>query len=488
MVAMIPPENQNSKTGFEFLDKITESRIARILSVFILFVAALIFHMLVLIKFPHMSYGMDGAYYDLQVISILETGLPYHLDPPLVFYYQTVWALVLGNIPLGIKVGMAIFAALVAPTSFLFFKEISGKFTLSWIASFYLVFDPKMLALDNGFYKNLAGLALMFAFFYFYVRATRHESRKDLILAFVFLFATFLTHIFPSGLIVIGVSFHWLYCVARERKLWTTTTRTVVKLGVGLIGLFIVVLVIYPDAVSKFSKIISFTTQITDADSLGIENTDWLAFLIRPESLAIILILGMCTVGYHLLRNNINKDIAIIFGIGIAEIILCSPLIPWEWRWRFAMLMFIPTGFGVAYIISVIRPFKTPKKQTVFVIAIIVLVCSIQIVNGVQASQRTRPIIPPIAYNDLLYIAENNIIPDDGIVVTLTTGGLIYWIPLTQNFTVYRVISEAFETAINQSTVIYFILDSRSPSPPPFTSLNFTGLFYRVFVGAPAPP
>ncbi|MCK4567872.1 MAG: hypothetical protein KAU48_11255, partial [Candidatus Thorarchaeota archaeon] len=77
--------------------------------------------------------------------------------------------------------------------------------------------------------------------------------------------------------------------------------------------------------------------------------------------------------------------------------------------------------------------------------------------------------------------------PDDGIVITFATG-LIYWIPLTQNFTVYHDISEAFETAINQSTLIYFILDPRSPSPPPFASLSFTGSFYSVFVGVPAPP
>lgn len=484
MTVMSAEESDNRKISIENLERIFDSRRNRIASIVFLLSIGLIFHFLVLMKVPHMSYGIDGPYYDLQVISILETGFPYQFDPPFVFYYQTLWVLILGDITIGIKVGMIILAALVAPSALLFFKEISGSFAVSWIAGFLLIFDPMMLSLDNGFYKNLAGIPLMFLFFFFYVRATRDGSKKDLILAFVFLCVTFLTHIFPAGLILIGVGVHWLYNIHSERNLWMSTTKIVVQLGVGLLAILLIVFVIYPDALSKFSKIINLTTDVTNIDILGIEDIDWIDFLIGPESRGLILIAGMSVVGFGLRRKHLPQESIIIFGIGISEILLCSPLIPFDWRWRFAMLVFIPMVFGLSYFFLTMKPLCKPRRRSISILIIIVLICSIQIVGGIHISQRVRPVIPPIAYDDLVNIAENQIIPDDGIVAVLTRG-LLYWIPLTQKFEFINSVPDAIELARSKGMSLYILADPSTSTLPSFTTCIYSGSFFSVYVGIP---
>ncbi len=474
------------------LNRLLESEMIKHLTVIVLAIATFFFHFFMLTKVPWMSYGIDGAYYDLQVRSILESGLPYHLDPPLVFYYQALWAVLLGDVALGIKVGMALMVALTVPTSYLFFRLISKRYLVAWIGSFMLAFDPLMIVLVNGHYKNLAGLPFMFAFFYFYVRATRHERRSDIILALGFLCATFMTHIFPSGLIMIGVGVHWLYSLAQEKQVWIPETRTIGKIGLGLIGALTAVFVVYPDALSKFSKIVSFATSLTESEIEAYALFDWLMFFIGPQAVYLFLTVGgLVLITHDLIRNHVQRGMAIMLAIGLAEVILSSPLISMAWRVRFSFLFFIPSGFALAYLVSRasgtsrFAVLKKPKIRNVMTLIIVIIVCSCQLTRGIQATRTANPVIPPPGYDDLVFIADNNLVPEDGIAYS--RFGVHYWIMLLVNVTPYTMMDDAFEAARSAGADVYVFNSPDSRPLPPIANLIYEGAYFHLF-SLPPPP
>ena len=484
--------SEDSSYDSSLLNRLLESEMIKHLTVIILSIATFFFHFFMLTKIPWMSYGIDGAYYDLQVRSILETGLPYHLDPPLVFYYQALWAVLLGDVALGIKVGMALMVALTVPTSYLFFRLISKRYLVAWIGSFMLAFDPLMIVLVNGHYKNLAGLPFMFAFFYFYIRATRHEKRFDTLLALGFLCATFMTHISPSGLVIIGVSFHWLYSLAQEKQIWIPETRTIGKIGLGLIGALTAVFVVYPDALSKFSKIMSFATSLSESEIEAYALSDWLMFLIGPQAIYLFLTVGGLVLIIHdLTRKHVQRGMAIMLAIGLAEVILSSPLISMAWRVRFSFLFFIPSGFALAYLVSRasgtsrFAVLKKPKIRNVMTLIIVIIVCGCQITSGIQAARTANPVIPPTGYDDLVFIADNNLVPEDGIA--FSRFGVHYWIMLLVNVTPYTTIDETFEVAQNAGADIYMFNTPDMRPPPPIANLIYEGAYFRLF-SMPPPP
>ena len=69
---------------------------------------------------------IDGPYYLIQVQSLLETGTLVYGDPPLTFLLLTFTTLLVGDIMVGVKVGVAFFGALSAIPAFFLMKRV-GK-------------------------------------------------------------------------------------------------------------------------------------------------------------------------------------------------------------------------------------------------------------------------------------------------------------------------------------------------------------------------
>ncbi|MBI4813115.1 MAG: hypothetical protein HY802_01770 [Methanobacterium sp.] len=66
-----------------------------------------------------LSYGIDGAFYDIQVRNILQHGFPISNDPPLAYYLLTPFVVLAGNSFLGVKLGMALMGSLLVFPAFL---------------------------------------------------------------------------------------------------------------------------------------------------------------------------------------------------------------------------------------------------------------------------------------------------------------------------------------------------------------------------------
>ncbi len=80
------------------------------------------FYLWILTRYP-LIYGIDGAYYLIQVRGLLEGGFLTHGDPPLAFLIFSCLSALLGDITLGIRVGVAFFSAFSAYPLYLFVKR-----------------------------------------------------------------------------------------------------------------------------------------------------------------------------------------------------------------------------------------------------------------------------------------------------------------------------------------------------------------------------
>ena len=116
---------------------------------------------------------------------------------------------------------------------------------------------------------------------------------------------------------------------------------------------------------------------------------------------------------------------------------------------------------------------------------IVIIVCGCQLTSGIQAARTANPVIPPTGYDDLVFIADNNLIPEDG--VALSRFGVHYWIMLLVNVTPYTKMDEAFEAARSAGADIYVFDTPDTRPPPPIANLIYEGVYFRLF-SLPPPP
>ncbi|MGZ7160114.1 MAG: hypothetical protein ACXVHR_06555, partial [Methanobacterium sp.] len=128
---------------------------------FAIFIFSFILNMYVLTRY-NISYGRDGPFYDLQILSIIQTGFPASNDPPLVYYLLTPFVLFSGNSFLGIKIGMALMGSLmVFPAYFLtqiFSKKLKVESKVpALLSAFLITINPFYFQMIGDFMQNLIG-------------------------------------------------------------------------------------------------------------------------------------------------------------------------------------------------------------------------------------------------------------------------------------------------------------------------------------------
>ena len=113
-----------------------------IIILFAIFIFSFLLDMYVLTRY-NLSYGMDGPFYDLQVLNIIQNGFPSSNDPPLAYYMLTPFVIVTGNSFIGIKIGMSIIGSLMAfPAFFLtqmFSKKLNTESKIPALLSAFLI-------------------------------------------------------------------------------------------------------------------------------------------------------------------------------------------------------------------------------------------------------------------------------------------------------------------------------------------------------------
>jgi hypothetical protein len=361
-------------------------------------------------------YGIDGPYYLIQVESLLKTGRLAYGDPPLAFFLFAFSTVLLGgNATLGVRVGVALFSAVSAAPLYFLVKKITRMEVAGYAAMLTSFFSAPHIRMMNDLLKNAVGVCfLLFFVYYLHELVFGKQSRKNLVLASLFLILTGATHILDLG---VAILFLCLYLIAAvllgvNRKLVVRDLGSMVL----VVSFFaIAALTVFPSLFTDFFKGFSFLQDLFTA--LG-ETTHPIMFLFDPRGGAMIIpiiVVGFLLTIYEWKAGNKETTLALlvvtIIGFGLS-----FPLIPPEWLWRFLLMEFIPVAFILGYSLS-----KMERKIAVTVFLLITIFPLI--IQGLEASRRMGPIINEEGYDELKAI--KNILPANSVIVV--EPRFMYW-------------------------------------------------------------
>ena len=416
--------------------------------------------------------GVDGPYYLIQVRSLLTSGALAYDDPPLTFYLLSLFSLLLGDLSLGVKVGVSLFCALTTIPAFFLMKRVGKGNAAGFIAMLLIVFSAPHIRMLTDFMKNAVGMCWLLAFLYYlHDLAVSGFKKNSVILAAVFLVLTGLTHILDFGVALLLLAFYTLMVV-----LFRVNRRSFFK-SVSILSLILGVFVFvaatfFSPLFSDFSKIFSFLSDLQRSPTpispggpsppppppgeLG----EWPSppalggprpGLPAPWSGADILggwgvILLVLSVGallfLYVWKRKETEALLLLTVTTVVGIILSFPLIPYEWLWRFLLMFVLPTAillsFGFSTLWRLIQRLD-PKRfsfdsrlaldvGSIFLVAICVLFF---VGQSVSYANRIRPTISYAGYLDL--VDMKNHIPEDAILLPPRQHGMHYWVQYVED-------------------------------------------------------
>jgi|GEM_PF-3684984 len=177
--------------------------------------------------------GVDGPYYPYSVRELLEGDGLEEPDQPVVFYLMAIFAVVVGDITLGVKLAQALFPSLFIPVGFALIFYLTKKEQLSLFMVAPLVFIACALAAKICILKNMPAMVLALLFYLFFIKLARGEGRtldfrirklravlNENFLISLFLFGMMaLTHFLTAGFIFITVVAHLAFQLGYFRRL-----------------------------------------------------------------------------------------------------------------------------------------------------------------------------------------------------------------------------------------------------------------------------
>ena len=152
------------------------NRVYPILFLVGIIIGTFIFYLIFHLRYPWSPYGVDGNYYNMQIISILVSGrmIPTYEDPPFIFYFFAFLSFLVGNSTIGIKLGVSLLICLMPLPTYFLLEKIFHRPSISLVGCFILVFNPMMIRISGDFLKELGGILFFLCFIYFFLETIYH--------------------------------------------------------------------------------------------------------------------------------------------------------------------------------------------------------------------------------------------------------------------------------------------------------------------------
>jgi len=432
-----------------------------VLMVLLVFLSSFAFYSTMFMKSPLIT-GIDGPYYLIQVRGLLEGGtLPYG-DPPFAFYLFAFFALILGDVTAGVKLGVSLFCSLSVVPMYLLVKRASGESYGGYLATVLLAFSASFVRMLSDFMKNAVGVFFLISFFYLMHRlAFDGWSLRRFSLAVASLILTGLTHILDLGVALLYLAVYSIVILALN-----VNRREYAKAS-GLMGLsvamFITATALYsPFLFSDYNKILSF---FEDLSSVGGEQPTIPVFIPHPRGprlpmswlmLALILLAGFLTSIYEW-RRRLKESFAQSIVMTIIGALLGFPLIPMMWLWRFMLMEFIPSAVILSHGLTEFRRLLKGESLPAAVTAVGCL--SIFIIQSVNVAASVRPTISYPAYLDLVDMRGE--IPQNSVVIA--PMWIKYWVEFVDGVDVARKPTVDLWSSYSHVLVLF-----DKDRPPPF--------------------
>ena len=410
-------------------------------------------------------YGIDGPYYLIQVKSLLETGRLAYGDPPLAFLLFALLAVLFGgDITFGVRVGVAFFSAVSAVPLYFLVKKNAHMKIAGYTAMLTSIFSSPHIRMMNDLLKNAVGVCfLLFFIYYLHELVFGEETRRNMLLASLFLVLTGATHILDFGVAILflGLYLSVAFLLDVNRGLAVKNLGTMVL----VVGVFVIAaFAAFPSLFTDFFKGFSFLRDLFTA--LG-ETTHPILFLFDPRGGALImpiLVIGLILAVYE--WKIVNKEAALaLVVVTVIGLALSFPLIPSEWLWRFLLMEFIPIAFILGYSVS-----KMERKVAVTIFLLIAVFPVV--IQGVEASKWMGPTINAKGYGELEVM--KTVLPSDLVVVV--EPRLMYWVEYIFECDIARHPSPSLWQSY---THVLGLFSKDKPPPFPIEKLLFNG---EVFI------
>jgi hypothetical protein len=421
--------------------------------------------------------GNNGAYYLVQVRSLLEDGRLHISAPPFIFYMEALAAWVLLMLRAGSSADCIVWAckamdsilpALAAVPAFLLARAWScsekGPLWPAFTVSLFSVLYFPALLMTGDFHKNAAGMVWLLSFTYLLYLSLKHQAKKYYLLAGLFLVLTGLTHQGPFA-----VALLLLLVVAAISFLSGQMLRQIAKLAA------IAIILLLPAAAALYFSLGSLGTREL------INVIPWpIGFFERPMLFAILtgrgavfggfanlVNLGIVTViailGIILLRRRWptlpQPDRTLIAAAAVTTLFMASPLIGLRYSGRLLLMTYVPAAVVLAFILT--RP---DNRLVRWAVTAIILASTVTLSAALLRYGRPASITEP-AYRELHQMVGLITEPEKSLVVA--RHGLEWWAAWVLQTDVAEAYRVDAETISKYRAVLYLQQIADVPSYGP---------------------
>jgi len=447
--------------------------------------------------------GNNGAYYLVQVRSLLEDGRLHLSAPPFIFYMEALAARVLLMLRAGSSAECIVWAckgvdsvlpALAAVPVFLLARAWSctrtGSLWPAFTVSLFSVLYFPVLLMTGDFHKNAAGMVWLLFFIYLLYLSLKHQAWKHYLLAGLFLVLTGLTHQGPFA-----VALLLLVVVVAISLLSGQMLRQMAKLAA------VAIILLLPAAAALYFSLGSLSTREL------VSVVPWpIGFFERPMLFAIltggvfggfanlvnlVIVTVIAILGIILLRRRWSilpqPDRTLVAAAAVTTLFLASPLIGLRYSGRLLLMAYAPAAVVLAFLLT--RLDNRPARWAVTVIA---LVSTVTLSAGMLRDGRPPSIAEP-AYDELHQMVGLITEPKKSLVVA--RHGLEWWAAWVLETDVAEAYRVDAETISKYRAVLYLqqIADAprygpAGPGGPPFPEAQapaeaevvFQGRYFRL--------
>ena len=406
--------------------------------------------------------GLDGAFYWVQVRSVLENHTLAFSDLPLVFWIQAGIAKIVGNIPLAVRISDALLPAFSAIPIYLIAKKYKKPF-LPAIAILLVLLHPIQLYFFTGdFIKNEATIPAVFFMALVLVNWETRSKKLSVIYLIILFLITGLSH-FGTALLAFILIVLWGLLQMRKSnlKFWL---KGLALSFLAFVGLLTSLAVIVPNRYERLvefltSPIAIFERPVLDGIIHGYANSI-ISFTIITSQVAVVV---LAIISWRSRSNFTFSEMSLVASSLIASFLLSSPFISMEWADRLTGLSFVPLSIAAILIFG--NADKNLYKAPVTVLAALTLISS-----KAFTSYEMKVVFSDEKYSDFKQLVQQVEIPDNSVIVA--RHGVQYlsaW-----HFETDVVLESYYETAdLNSYSAVFILVENRTsdkkedaPNPP----------------------
>lgn len=353
--------------------------------------------------------GLDGAYYWVQVRSVVNNFTLAFSDLPFIFWVQAAIAKLVGDVPLGVRISDAALPALSAIPIYLIARRFKNPY-LPAIAILVVLLHPVQLYFFTGdFIKNEATIPAVFFIAWVLFNWESKPKKFSMIALAIALIVIALSH-FGTLLLALMMLSVWVLVQLRKssKKSWLQGIAVSVMV---LVAVLASLALLVP---SRFERLITFITSPTVVFSNPAINGIIHNYSSRTMSITIIIgQLASLLLGYITWKSRASfkfADLSLVIAALVSTFVLSSPVIGMEWSDRLAALSFAPLSIAAIIIFGTVQ--IAWQKSAVAILASVTLLATISL-SGTQM----KYVFEDAALKDFKDLVAKVDIPNNSVIV-----------------------------------------------------------------------